>query len=422
MTSRKLADFFTVKSRFQRSIQLSKDWDGQNGILEYLLSPTAEEITRQIVFGLKKKDGLKAWSITGPYGTGKSAFALFLTDLFANKSPKHEDAKAIRKEYKFGYKPFIPILLVGQRVNIIPDLLVAIEKSIRPISANLANKAKRILKNVEADNREIVSLFEEASELAKREGFGGLLVIIDEFGKYLEYAADNPDRIDILFMQDLAEMASRSNTPILLITILHSAFADYLTNVDEARRAEWQKVQGRYADLSFLEPPEQFLKLIGAALNNTLPVRIQNIYDGAIEAALDKSAFNEARNRLPLEQLLPKCIPLDPVVSLILWPLFRSTLSQNERSLFSFLNDYSPYGFQEFLQNEMGQNESPSYKLNNLYDYISFALGDSLFMGSYSRRWAGINSALDRISSNAPGLAREVVKVIGLLGFFEKEP
>src|SRR3990172_5221693 len=68
---------------------------------------------------------------------------------------------------------------------------------------------------------------------------GGLLVIVDEFGKFLEYAALHPETEDLLVMQQLAEAAARSPTPILLLTILHTSFAEYLHTADQTQRMEW---------------------------------------------------------------------------------------------------------------------------------------------------------------------------------------
>jgi hypothetical protein len=68
-------------------------------------------------------------------------------------------------------------------------------------------------------------------------------------------------------MQGLAESAARSRVPVLLVTMLHTAFAEYLgAAADDSRRAEWQKVQGRFTDVAFQEPPEQLLRLVGSIL------------------------------------------------------------------------------------------------------------------------------------------------------------
>ena len=54
---------------------------------------------------------------------------------------------------------------------------------------------------------------------------GGLMVLIDEMGKFLESAAY--DSSDIYFFQQLAEIASRSDNRLVVVGVLHQAFDEY---------------------------------------------------------------------------------------------------------------------------------------------------------------------------------------------------
>ena len=80
-----LGECVSVRGRFHRSVQLSKDWAGQ-GDSDYLLTPTVKDLTLRIWDELGRTGGVRAWSITGPYGTGKSSFALFLGRLLARQT------------------------------------------------------------------------------------------------------------------------------------------------------------------------------------------------------------------------------------------------------------------------------------------------------------------------------------------------
>jgi hypothetical protein len=58
-----------------------------------------------------------------------------------------------------------------------------------------------------------------------------------------------------------------------------------------------------------------------------------------------------------------------PLTALVLGPLFRQ-LAQNERSLFAFLASSEPFGFQEFLHQQVWAKPScETYRLDRLYDY-----------------------------------------------------
>lgn len=410
-----LSDLYKVKRRYQRSIQVAQDWNSGNSLEDYLLTPTAQQVAEQILMGIKSLEYPKAWTITGPFGTGKSAFALFLTDLLANEDPKHNDGKKLKNDLQITQKPLIPILIQGQRKPIDIDLIDALNRSFVNLSPSFVEEIGE-LREMRQDNRRIVQLFDNATTEAQRLGYGGILIIVDEFGKYLEYASNNPDDVDLLIMQDLAETAARSDIPFIFITILHSAFADYLSEVDDSKKAEWQKVQGRFVDISFIEPGEQFLKLIGAAIQADHKNKAVCDAQKETRQILTSPAYEEARKRAPLEELLVDCVPLHPSAALLLWPLFRSALSQNERSLFSFLTDYSPHGFQEYLvRTEVGES---FYQISDLYDYITFTIGDSVLLSLQARRWAEIANAINRIEVDAPQLASKVIKAIGLISLF----
>jgi hypothetical protein len=59
--------------------------------------------------------------------------------------------------------------------------------------------------------------------------YRGVLLVVDELGKSLEYAAQHHDRVDEVFLlQELAEVASRSgDRPVVLVTLLHQSFDRY---------------------------------------------------------------------------------------------------------------------------------------------------------------------------------------------------
>ena len=89
--------------------------------------------------------------------------------------------------------------------------------------------------------------------------------MIDELGKFLEYATQSPTRGDTFVLQSLAELADRSaKTPLFLMTILHQAFELYAERAGKSQREEWAKIQGRFEDVAFAEPTEQVLRLVGA--------------------------------------------------------------------------------------------------------------------------------------------------------------
>jgi ABC-type dipeptide/oligopeptide/nickel transport system ATPase component len=422
MTVVTLSDLIKVRGRFHRSVQLSRDWSDRRYISEYLLTTTAHELALRILQGVQELQGIRAWSITGPYGSGKSAFALFLTELLTQSPSIQPQAQILRTEIGFQLSPFIPVLIVGERSSMMPAFLLSLAESIQSVNVSLAKKIKRSLQGKsKTSSSEVIELVSQAAQAVKQAGYGGLLFIVDEFGKFLEYIALHPENEDLLVIQHLAEAASRSDIPIVLITILHTSFAEYLPRTSEAQRTEWQKVQGRFVDVAFQEPPEQLLKLVGAAIQRQLPSTLETTYLGAVDNILSSHSLCEAHRRFVLADLMAECAPLHPITALLLWPVFRSKLAQNERSLFAFLIGKEPCGFQEFLSLSTWSTEQPQpafYQVDSLYDYITIALGTAIYIGDRAHRWAEIDHALCRIPADAPVLSQAVVKVVGLVGLY----
>lgn len=412
-----LTALFRVKERFCRSINLQFDWATRCQLDGYIVSNTSRALAERIAASTKTTRQPRAWSITGPYGCGKSAFALFLADLLANLAPKHPEGRRLRDRTGLRGQKLFPILLVGERAPLGSSLLTGLARSLESLSKPLANEALKASRQAHPEQR-IRPILKQAASIATRKGFHGILFVMDEFGKYLEYASLHPDQADFFVLQELAEYADRkTDSPLVLITILHTAFSEYVNRLESARRAEWQKVQGRFVDVVFQEPAEQFLQLIGAAIERPRPTPSIESAERAVVQMAKSAAFEEGRRRLPLPALLPRCLPLHPVASLMLWPIFRGKLAQNERSLFAFLGAREPLGFQDFLL-ESENDALPMYGIDRLYDYVVHTLRDAAYKGDRARRWAEIDNALNRIPGGAPKAAHSAVKAIGLLGLY----
>lgn len=455
--ARPLRDLIHLPRRFHRSVHLPRDWrDGNDGSAPggYVVTEAIRETARQILEELAASNGghagTRAWTLTGPYGAGKSSFLLFLADLLTRARPRHEEARRLRAEH-FAPEdaPLRPLLLQAEAAPLIPAVAAALAESV-PVSRaespsesraesvgesgpqGIHRRALALAGQARPSGAECAGLLAEAAAASP----GGLLLVLDELGKYLEYAADAGTE-DLFFLQQLAEAAARSERPIALLGALHSGFSDYLPGAAAAsghRRAEWQKVQGRFHDLPFALPDEQVLDLIAAALGRADSPRAPDDTDTAHDptaiatddpdpyaepAVAIASALPRTANRGDAVRL-PGCAPLHPATALLLWPLFRSKAAQNERSLFTFLTSHEPHGLRAFLERETLAPDTPPpfYRLPALYDYAVEALGSAAFAGADARRFRLIAHALARIPAGAPPLAAELVKAVGLLTLY----
>jgi hypothetical protein len=427
----------TVSPRFTRSVALVRDAQRPGALDGYILTPTGRDVFRRMAEALRGESPLRAWSLTGPYGSGKSAFALLAAQALAGEQGVRDKARAFLAEHDadlhervFGASGplakkgsrLCPVLVTGSRQPLEKALAASLASSLRSMAARgrppqIVEQLERMAEAPGATGTAIVGLFEQANEYLERFGAeaAGILLIVDELGKFLEYGASNPEQGDVFVLQELAEAAARSQRPFLFLTILHQAVERYAEHMSPGKRAEWGKVQGRFEDVAFEERTEQLLRLTAHA--------IRQEGEGARLKALRKQARIHAQEAVSLklkagsmpaaelQQCLTATYPLHPLTAMILGPLFRQ-LAQNERSLFAFLASSEPFGFQEFLR-EQAAKDGP-YRLDRLYDYVMTSLGPSLFAQHRGKLWAEVQSALDRLH-DATELEVQLAKTIGLL-------
>ena len=204
-----------------------------------------------------------------------------------------------------------------------------------------------------------------------------------------------------------------SVAPLYLLVMLHQAFEYYSQRLGKQLRDEWQKVQGRFESIAFIEPAEQSLRIVGAAFERTAPLppnlcaQLDRITDalerhGALPVGLDTT---QAR------ALFERCYPLHPITLLIL-PTLCQKVAQNERTLFSYLGSAEPFGLRERLGRlRMGDWIGPW----ELYDYFILNQSGSVSDPLTYHRWVEVITALERFDSAPDDPAVDLLKTIGLL-------
>ena len=82
----KLADKISINTHYTRSTNIERDRDSHAIVKAYLPTSRGVEVLNEVAVALGSQDQPRAWSLIGPYGSGKSSFALFLNHLLGESS------------------------------------------------------------------------------------------------------------------------------------------------------------------------------------------------------------------------------------------------------------------------------------------------------------------------------------------------
>jgi len=429
-----LSSIIRIRSNVVRSVNIENDLRSTSVAQGYVLTAQALTYLSRILNGLGTTTTSRAWTLTGPYGSGKSYFSLFLMNLVCAKQPGNhlveqqlrivdpllaEQASQVAR--LVDSQGLLPVPVTGYRTSLHECLRQGFIHSLQFLEAN--EDLKSIINTLKAqsgneNSRSFIYSLEHILDVITQPslGYHGILLTFDELGKPLEHAVTHPEVSDIYLLQEIAEFANRSNEkPVVFVGILHQAFERYAAYLDSTTQREWAKVQGRFEDIAFQEPPNQQMRLIANALESLsldLTRKIGPLLKQTAHEAMESGWCPPMMGTDEFEELCQNTYPLHPSVLVALPYVFRR-LAQNERSIFAFLASHEPLGYQVFLEN----HHLPEFlRLSDVFDYLAANFQARLYASGRAHILA---EALDRLNStpNIEPLEADVIKTIGLLNW-----
>lgn len=399
-----IADRVSLSQRYVRSTDVARDLADPAALDGYVVTASAREALRRLVAGLAKSSTQRAFRLTGPYGSGKSSFALLLCRLVMPEgreaATRLASAAGVPEAAELALHDVL--VLSGRRSSFARDLLNlvgsrAAELGTDAVSTSISAAAQLSEPGLVA--RAAVDGLDALARATLARTGHRILLVVDEMGRYVEHAASNPRTEDPSIFQQLAERAGGgSGPPLAVLGVLHHRFAEYVAGLGSLAEAEWTRSAERYEEIPFGDSLEQTLHLVAGALHvrptHTRAVvrEAQAVYAAAGEFGVLSGGADDAI------RIAPELYPLHPA-ALAALTIASRRLGQNERSIFGFLQTLEPMGFQRFIQ-ENRYGPGAWYRLPQLFDY--FAAQGTLRFGSADRerRW---HLALDAIAQVEPG-------------------
>ncbi|MFC3961665.1 hypothetical protein [Nocardia jiangsuensis] len=427
----------TVVGSKLRSTNLERDVYSDDLLPPLYIGARIQDALDRLVGALEDPARTRAWSLTGPYGTGKSTLALLMSTLLDTDSPRRRHADDTVAEYN----PTLTARLTAAREHASPDgFLITVATARRePLTQTLRRALAHAVnlrwpeakppKDVSAALSALTKAGSGPTELLAATAalcrHSPVLLIIDEFGKTLEYLAttDADHSLDDLFLlQELAEKgAGKKGLPLFLITLQHLSFLDYASRSATLQKREWAKVQGRFEDITFTTHIGDALQLLRRSLDHsavsTAGRKLLAAHQTASAAAWSEHGLDGVIT--PDETLFADLYPLHPLTAAAA-PLLASQVGQNDRSVSGFLSGDEPNSVARFLATSSRRNatHASTIQLPQLYDYFLASGRTTILVSANASRWIEIDSRI----SEAHGLSDtelRILKTVGLLNLID---
>lgn len=402
-----IADLLGRPPLFYRSVSLDRDAGDASAGRSFVLTPWLERRAREMVAGLAAGSTRKAWRIIGDFGVGKSALALALIQALDPRVAAPA-MPVSRLAEEAGAPRMFPVLVTGSRDGLAAELRASVRRA--ATAGTLSAKAQKAVCLIDDPFKALIALRDSVRATGQ---FDGLLVVIDEMGKFLETARDSED-FDLFGLQSLAETAARSGeAPLAVVLVLHKGFQSYAEDWRSARRSEWEKIAERFEELLFDHPLSHTAALLAAAIS---------VDEKSIPANMRRS-YEETLGRVrALGWLGPRtakgtsgCWPIHPA-ALPVAARFFANFGQNERSLFGFAASEEPYSLRAFAA--LTKPGEALYGIHHFFDYIASSLGHRLTSRASAGEWERISEVLDR-AADADPVETAVLKTIGVLNLLD---
>ncbi len=262
------------------------------------------------------------------------------------------------------------------------------------------------------DNNNIIGIIMEINKEITKYEYDGIDIIFDEFGSFLD---KNINTINMLLVQELAQLANNSDNKISFYLVTHKDLSQYGTRISDDIVTEWRKVEGRFKRFLLYQNPLDIYQII----SNVLPkdeIEFKKFYFKNEENFLNM--YNEIINLPTFEDfekeeiqkhIIRGCFPLSPLAVLSLHKI-SDIVAQNNRTLITFLLSDEENTVGNFIKNPQGCFWICG---DTIYDYFEQALWNEDRSSYIYSIWKQVHEAINKVENNE--LYKRIIKTIGLI-------
>lgn len=432
---KRLVDLVHIEHRNARSVSVERELTSTSPLDGFVATERVQDAVRRFLAACEGKPTVRAWSITGPYGAGKSSFAHFLAALLGPtddatfklalrilKTAAPESARSLartRRDLGVADRGFIRAVVTAERVPVSSTIAQALSNGAedywgrrrgrRPNVLHELNEVSALARSGQhADPRFVLDALDELADVAP------VLLVVDELGKALEYAAATSREGDLYLLQQLAErFSSGEGMSGCFLALQHLAFEDYATGLSPIQRREWRKVQGRFDDVVFTGSAGHAANLVASSIRlQETPTALKRATKQAREGLLQVAP--DLRDAMDALGPPPAGYPLHPAVIPAAAEL-SGRFGQHDRSLLAFLTSDAPDALPALMQGlSIRDGEVPFIRLADMYDFYVDGVASMALVGEDAARLREIRGRVAE-ATELSDYARRCLKTVGVL-------
>jgi len=265
---------------------------------------------------------------------------------------------------------------------------------------------------------DVIGVYESVIDVIAKEGYNGIFVVYDEFGKFLEGSVDKSSAMDIKIVQDFAEKCNRSASKQLhLMLISHKSIENYIGRLSKVKVDAWKAVSNRFKSISISNEENEIYDMVSTVLDRDEKafdcfVNQYSAFFDKLRLVVEKDhAFSDIR-KIMGDKVALSCYPLHPY-TLLLLPRISELVAQNERTIFTFLSSTERFSVPYFLKTE--NMSFPIIEPDYIYDYFEKLFRGEPFGSEIKKQWQIATNALSKLKEYDNELAEKIVKTIALI-------
>ena len=259
-------------------------------------------------------------------------------------------------------------------------------------------------------NGDILKIYNSINYKLKSKGYAGMLIIFDEFSKFLESGSTTIAQ-DMKVVQSFAELANRSSADnqMHFWVVTHKSLGLY-KGLDKNL---FKTVEGRFTEIRFTASIAENYEIISSAIQQNSNWKYPDQYIAEhryqYEAIAKSQPYKKEKNAFDLFRAV---FPLNPMTIVALIHMSEK-VAQNERTLFTFICDTDDNSFNSFIH----RNDDGLLNMNKVYAYFSDAMRDEKEGNASSiRRQA--EAVLDKVYNQEETIIIKTLAIILVINDF----